>query len=141
MDEDSKGYLMKIFGRIPREYELLDKYLPGFVSGNIKVRRSIYPYPGKDKEASIPRKYRELMMIAIELATGRGGGKGAGGMPGLNHTRWAVREAGVTPKEVAEAVAIAVYLCGQPSVVDYGYHCIEAAEKEQAELLKKGLPG
>ena len=137
MDEEAKEYLMKIFGRIPAEYEYLDKYLPGFVSGNVKERRSIYPFPGRDKETAIPRKYRELIMIAIELATGRGGGQGAGGMPGLNHTRWAVRESGVTPQEVAETVAMTVYLCGQPSVVDYGYHLIDAAEKAQAEKASK----
>jgi len=134
MDPETEDYIRTIFGRIRPEYELMEKYVPGFVEGNVKTRRVIYPHPKKDKETAIPRKYRELMIIALEIATERGGGQGEGGMPGLSHTRRAVRESGVTPREIAETVAIALYMYGQPSLVDYGYHCIKAAEEEYEKL-------
>ncbi len=137
MDPEAEDYIKSIFDKTPSEYELMEKYLPGFVEGNVKMRRAIYPHPKKDKEAAIPRKYRELIMIALEVGMGRGGGKGAGGLPGVHHTRWAVSKAGATPQEIAEAVAIATYLCGQPSVVDYGYHCIKAAEEEYKKIRTK----
>ncbi len=136
MDSENNDYVKAIFGEIKGHHEIMEKYVPGFADSNVRMRRAFYPHPTKDKEAAIPRKYRELIMIALEIGTGRGGDQGRGGMPGVNHTRTAVRQADATPKEVAEMVAIAVYLCGQPSIVDYGYHCIKAAEEEYQKLQK-----
>ncbi len=137
MNAENEDYVKTIFGKMRPYYELMEKYVPGFIDGNIGMRRSFYPHPTKDKAANIPRKYRELIMIALEIGSGRGGAQGEGGMPGVGHTRRAVREAGATPAEVAEMVAITTFLCGQPAIVDYGYHCIKAAEEEYQKLQKK----
>jgi alkylhydroperoxidase/carboxymuconolactone decarboxylase family protein YurZ len=134
MNPDTEDYIKTIFGEVRPEHKLLDKYLPGYLEGNTLTRRTIYPHPKKDKEAVIPRKYRELMIIALEVGSGRGGAQGEGSMPGIIHTRMAVKEAGATPQEIAETVALATYFCGQPTMVDFGYHCIREAEKQYENL-------
>ena len=112
MKPETEDYIKEIFGKMRPEYEIMEKYIPGLLDGNIGTRRAIYPHPKKDPESAIPRKYKELIIIALEVATGRGGGQGEGGKPGLNHSRRAVSQASVTPKEIAEAVGIAMYMCG-----------------------------
>lgn len=76
--------------------------------GDEGVLLSDYPSPDSKSSAdvAIPRKYRELIMIALEIGTQEGGGQGLGRTPGVHHTRIAVAEASVTPQEIAEVVAI-----------------------------------
>ena len=136
MKPETEEYVRKIWSRILPEYQIMEKYLPGFIDANIATRRSFYPAPGEEDKVALPRKFRELIMIALELGTEHGGGQGTGGMPGVSHSRRAVRESGVTPREISEVVAITTYLCGQPSLVDYGAQCIKAAEEEYLELQK-----
>lgn len=135
MNSDTEDYITTIFGEVRPEYKMMEKYVPGLLDGNIRTRRAIYPHPTKDKDTAIPRKYKELMIIALEVGTQHGGGQGEGSLPGVDHSRSAVRN-GATPKEIAETIAIAMYMCGQPAIVDYGYHCIVAAEDEYRKMSK-----
>ena len=129
MDGKTAEYLQRIAPGA-RHYELMDRYLPGWAEANAQARQVFFPLPEDEAAAglAIPRKYRDLIMIAVELATQHGGGQGRGNLPGVTHSRNAVKE-GATPKEIAEIVALTAYLCGQPVVIDYGMHCIEAAEQ------------
>lgn len=119
-------------------FDLMEKYLPGWLSAWAASRQVFFPTRTNEEAVglAIPRKYRELIMIAIQLTTQHGGGQGYGSIPGETHTRRAVSEEGVTPKEVAEVVAIGAYLCGQAVIADYGARCIEIAEEEHAKATR-----
>ena len=131
MDAKTAEYLKRIAPGA-KHYDLMERYLPGWVEANARARQVFFPL-AEDEAASglsIPRRYRELIMVAVELATQHGGGQGRGDLPGVTHARSAVKE-GATAKEIAEVVAITAYLCGQPVLIDYGMHCIEAAEQTE----------
>ena len=129
MKPETAAYLARIAPG-SKHFELMERYVPGWVDANVRARQVFFPLPEDEADArlSIPRKYRELIMVAIEIATQQGGGQGRGNLPGVTHSRKAVEE-GATAREIAEVVAIAAYLCGQPALIDYGAHCIEAAEQ------------
>lgn len=125
------------------QLEVMARYLPKWVETNQAHRESFFPQAGSEAAADvrIPLKYRELIMIALEVGTQRGGGQGRGQAPGVVHTRHAVSHAGVTPHEIAEVVAITAWLCGQPALGDYGLSCILAAEDEYEKLQEAGGTG
>lgn len=135
MDSRTADYLKRVAPGA-KHFELMERYLAGWADANARARQVFFPLPEDEALAglSIPRKYRDLIMVAIEIATQQGGGQGRGNLPGVTHARKAVEE-GATAKEIAEVVAITAYLCGQPALIDYGMHCIEAAET--AEHTKK----
>jgi alkylhydroperoxidase/carboxymuconolactone decarboxylase family protein YurZ len=90
------------------------------------VRKSILPLK---KKPAIPIRYKELIMVAVEAATGRG-------EKGISHARKAIR-ADATLHEVYEALAICIYLTGMATWVDSGKFCLQAAEEEY-EKMKRG---
>ncbi len=108
-------------------FEHMDQYSPEIVEGFIKIRKATLPPKGV--EGAIPEKYKELIITAIEVATGRG-------EKGRSHARKAVR-LGATPREVQEAVSLCIWLAGWATWVDGGSQAVKAAEEEQ-ELVKKG---
>jgi AhpD family alkylhydroperoxidase len=120
-------YLVGEMGRVHEVFETLDRYDPQLVDSLASLRRSAIPGMN-DKGAVIPAKYRELIMVAVEAATGRG-------ERGKSHARKAIR-AGATPKEVEEALALCIYLVGMSSWVDSGMHCVLAAEEEDAKVKR-----
>ena len=86
--------------------------------------------PGReDKISTLEARYKELIMVAVEAATGRG-------EKGKSHARKAIR-AGATPKQVEEALALCIYLVGMSSWVDGGRDCVISAE-EEFEKMKRG---
>jgi len=115
-------------GRVHEVFQTLDRYDPQLVDALASLRRAAIPGMN-DTGAQIPAKYRELIMVAVEAATGRG-------EKGKSHARKAVR-AGATPKEVEEALALCIYLVGMSSWVDGGMNCVLAAEEED-EKVKRG---
>ena len=114
-------------GRVHEVFQTLDRYDPKLVDSLASFRRSAIP--GKDDSGStVPAKYKELIMVAVEAATGRG-------EKGRSHARKAIR-AGATPKQVQEALALCIYLVGMSSWVDGGMDCVLAAEEEDAKVRK-----
>ncbi|MDG6996249.1 MAG: carboxymuconolactone decarboxylase family protein [Nitrososphaerota archaeon] len=79
--------------------------------------------------SKISTKHRELIMIAVEVATGRG-------EKGRSHARKAIR-AGCTPSEVFEILTLCMYLVGISSWVDSGKDCLLSAVDEM-EKMKDG---
>jgi AhpD family alkylhydroperoxidase len=128
MKQETRDYLEEEMGRVHEVFQTLDKYDPNLTDSLASLRRSAIP--GKnDKGSSLDPKYKELIMVAVEAATGRG-------EKGKSHARKAIR-AGATPKQVQEALALCIYLVGMSSWVDGGMDCVLSAEDEY-EKVKKG---
>jgi alkylhydroperoxidase/carboxymuconolactone decarboxylase family protein YurZ len=82
--------------------------------------------PPKGKPEILSRKVKELIMVAVEVALGRG-------EKGKSHARKAVR-AGATPAEIHEVVSLCQWLAGQATYVDGGMDSVKAAEDEEAKM-------
>ena len=128
MKKSTKDYLVSEMGRVHEVFQTLDRYDGDLVDSLASLRRTAIP--GKDdKGHALTARERELIMVAVEAATGRG-------EKGKTHARKAVR-AGATPKEVQEALALCIYLVGMSSWVDGGKDCVIIAEEEH-EKVKRG---
>ena len=125
LKESTRKYLIKEMGKVHEVYKTLDKYDPELAEAVASLRKAAV----SGDETVLPAKYRELIMIAVEVATGRG-------EKGKSHARKAVR-AGASPREVQAAVAICLYLVGMSSWVDGGWESVIAAE-EETERMRKG---
>ncbi len=112
-------------GRIPSQYKLLDKYNPKLADCIASLRRSNFPAK-LDPKSAIPLKYKELMVVALEVAVGRG-------ERGVSHARKAVR-AGATMQELLETLGLCIYLVGMTTFVDSGDACMRAAHDELVHL-------
>jgi len=103
-------------GRVPDSVRMLEQYSPGALEGFYRLRRAT------TTESSLPWKVRELIIIAVEAALKK---------DPVGHARIAV-EAGATPQEIHDAVALTLWLAGMPA-----YHCgmkaVRAAEEFAAE--------
>jgi len=128
MKDETKEYLTQEMGRVHEVFQTLDRYDPDLVDSLASLRRNAIPGLN-DVGSALPAKYRELIMVAVEAATGRG-------EKGKSHARKAIR-AGATPKEVQEALALCIYLVGMSSWVDGGMECVLAAEEED-QKVKRG---
>ena len=127
MNEETKKYILEKFGRMHPVFEHMDKYSPEIVEGFIKIRKATLPPKGVD--CAIPEKYKELIITAVEVATGRG-------EKGRSHARKAIR-LGASPREVQEAVSLCIWLAGWATWVDGGSEAVKAAEDEE-QKVKKG---
>lgn len=127
MKNETRDYLTQEMGRVHEVFQTLDRYDPDLVDSLASLRRDTIPGVN-DTGAVLPAKYRELIMVAVEAATGRG-------EKGKSHARKAVR-AGATPKEVEEALALCIYLVGMSSWVDGGMECVLSAEEEEAKVKR-----
>ncbi len=128
MKDQTRDYLIEEMGRVHEVFQTLDKYDPNLTDALASLRRAAIP--GKnDSGSTLDAKYKELIMVAVEAATGRG-------EKGKSHARKAIR-AGATPKQVQEALALCIYLVGMSSWVDGGMECVLSAE-EEFEKVKKG---
>ncbi len=128
MKKETKDYLTEEMSRVHEVFQTLDKYDPKMADAVANLRRAAIP--GKqDTDSTLDAKYKELIMVAVEAATGRG-------EKGKSHARKAIR-AGATPKQVQEALALCIYLVGMSSWVDGGMECVLAAEEEH-EKVKRG---
>ena len=112
-------YCREQYGVVPDEYRLLANYLPQVVEGIIATREAVT----RTTEGTLPEKVRELIMVAVEVALKK---------PPILHAKRAV-EAGATVREVAEVVAICMYLAGMASYVVAGYPALKAAEEQDGE--------
>ncbi|GEM_PF-2169183 len=102
-------------GRAPDSIRMLERYLPGAMEGFYRLRRAT------TVESSLPKKVRELIIIAVEAALKK---------DPIGHARIAV-EAGATPQEVHDAVALALWLAGMPAY-HHGMAAVRAAERHAA---------
>jgi AhpD family alkylhydroperoxidase len=128
MKDQTRDYLVEEMGRVHEVFQTLDRYDPNLTDALASLRRAAIPKK-TDTGSTLESKYKELIMVAVEAATGRG-------EKGKSHARKAIR-AGATPKQVQEALALCIYLVGMSSWVDGGMECVLSAE-EEFEKVKKG---
>lgn len=106
-------------GRVPESVKMLERYSPGAMEGFYRLRRAT------TVESSLPKKVRELIIVAIESALRKDPSE---------HAKYAV-EAGATPQEVHDAVALSLWLAGMPA-----YHAgmlgVRAAEDKWTSAQK-----
>ncbi|MEM4415606.1 MAG: carboxymuconolactone decarboxylase family protein [Candidatus Caldarchaeum sp.] len=128
MDESTASYLMEEFGYVHPVFETMVRYDPALVDSLVRFRRSVMPSK-TEAGGVLPKKVKELIVTAVEVALGRG-------EKGRSHARKAIR-AGATPQEVFEAVALCIYLAGMTCWVDGGMDAVRASEDEY-EKMKRG---
>lgn len=104
-------------GGVPDSVKMLERYNPGAMEGFYRLRR------GTTVESSLPKKIRELIIVAVEAALMKNPS---------GHARYAV-EAGATPQEVHDAVVLTLWLAGMPAY-HAGMLAVDAAEKKAKEL-------
>lgn len=103
-------------GSAPDSIRMLERYAPGAMEGFYRLRRAT------TIESSLPKKVRELIIIAVEAALKK---------DPVGHARIAI-EAGATPQEIHDAVALSLWLAGMPAY-HHGMKAVQAAEQLVAQ--------
>jgi alkylhydroperoxidase/carboxymuconolactone decarboxylase family protein YurZ len=125
-DEDTvspqmRDYLMKEFGSIGEFAKQMSRHSPPMLEAWIKYRERVF----EDSSGGLPKKYKELVGMAIEVVTGRPAGKAA-----ERHARKAI-QAGATLREVFDTAMLCEFFSGATNYVDYGLAAVRAAEEEK----------
>jgi alkylhydroperoxidase/carboxymuconolactone decarboxylase family protein YurZ len=115
--EEIRAYFAEEMGGEPQSIPSLEKYSPTALEGFYRLRRAT------TVESTLPRKVRELIIVAVEAALKK---------DPSGHARLAVR-AGATPQEVHDAVALTLWLAGMPAYHE-GMKAVRAAEAAAAEM-------
>ncbi len=105
-------------------FELLARYCPEVVEGYMTLRQGSFSEP---PVGVIPRKYKELLAVAIECTRV---------VPAAGHARRAL-ESGATPHEVAEVASLCIQLGGMVTYMHSGRHALQAAEERAKELADR----
>jgi alkylhydroperoxidase/carboxymuconolactone decarboxylase family protein YurZ len=114
---------------VEASFRLLAAYAPDVFAGYMSMRQGAFPVP--DLEGSrFSAKWRELLMVGIEVAA-------LMSPPPTYHARRAI-EAGATPQDVAEVVALCIVLRGMISYQQSGRYALEAAHEHAAALASGG---
>lgn len=109
-------------GSAPDSIRMLEHYAPGAMEGFYRLRRAT------TVDSSLPKQVRELIIIAVEAALKK---------DPVGHARIAV-EAGATPQEIHDAVALSLWLAGMPAY-HHGMKAVQAAEQLVAQ--RRSAPG
>jgi alkylhydroperoxidase/carboxymuconolactone decarboxylase family protein YurZ len=125
--KELREYILEQFGEIRPSHLMMARYNPDQVKGFLAFRKAILP--SEETKGRLPRKTREFVRLAVEVAT-RGGAKG------ISPARAAVR-LGATPAEVHEVVSIVQMLAGMETYVECGIPAVKAAEEEALKLKTK----
>jgi alkylhydroperoxidase/carboxymuconolactone decarboxylase family protein YurZ len=105
-------------------FDRLAKYCPEVVEGYVILRQGSF---SEAPAGMIPRKYKEILAVAIECARV---------VPAVGHARRAI-ETGATPHEIAEAISMCIQLGGMVTYMHSGRHALEAAEERAKELARE----
>ena len=98
---------------------VLAKYRPEVFYGYMKLRQGAF---NMGPDAALSTKIKELVIIAIEVATRKTN------PPPIGHTRRAI-EAGATVEEIAEVVSLCLLISGMLTYHESGMHVLKAAEE------------
>lgn len=99
-------------GSVPDSVRMLERYSPEALEGFYRLRRAT------TTGSSLSKKVRELIIIAVEAALKK---------DPIGHARIAV-QAGATPQEIHDAVALTLWLAGMPAY-HHGMKAVRAAEE------------
>lgn len=107
---------------MPDFWQKLAEHAPYAMKGYYQMREGAFRSP---PEGNIPRKYKELLVVAMDCAVHNYWGVEA-------HTRAAVKN-GATMEEVSEAMALSILVLGMPNYRNAGYRALVAAEEASEE--------
>jgi alkylhydroperoxidase/carboxymuconolactone decarboxylase family protein YurZ len=107
-----------------RDFELLARYRPEVFDGYMTLRQAAF---NTDENAALPRKVKELIILAIEIARTKTN------PPPVGHTVKAV-DAGATPAEIAEVAGLCIMIGGMLTYQESGRYVLRAAEERYREL-------
>ena len=106
----------EMLGHAPDSIRMLERYSPGAMEGFYRLRKAT------TEDSSLSKKVRELIIIAVEAALKK---------EPIGHARIAV-DAGATPQEIHDAVALSLWLAGMPAY-HAGMKAVQAAEEYLAQ--------
>ena len=115
--EEIAAYFKEEMGNEPSSIPSLERYSLGALEGFYRLRKAT------TVESSLPKKVRELIIVAVETALRK---------DRTGHARLAV-EAGASPQEVHDAVALCLWLAGMPAYHE-GMKAVAAAEEHTVRL-------
>ena len=115
--EEIAAYFKAEMGNEPSSISSLERYSLGALEGFYRLRKAT------TVESSLPKKVRELIIVAVETALRK---------DPTGHARLAV-EAGASPQEVHDAVALCLWLAGMPAYHE-GMKAVAAAEEHTVRL-------
>ena len=119
--EEIATYFKEEMGREPASIPSLERYSSGALEGFYRLRKAT------TTESSLPKKVRELLIVAVETALRK---------DPTGHARLAV-EAGASPQEIHDAVALCLWLAGMPAYHE-GMKAVAAAEEHAARMRGTG---
>jgi len=119
--EEIAAYFKEEMGNEPGSIASLERYSVGALEGFYRLRRAT------TAESCLPKKVRELIIVAVETALRK---------DPAGHARLAV-DAGATPQEIHDAVALCLWLAGMPAYHE-GMKAVAAAEEHTARLRRAG---
>jgi alkylhydroperoxidase/carboxymuconolactone decarboxylase family protein YurZ len=119
------GDTAKLYGEEPGTgpLELLAKYRPEVFHGYMTLRQGAF---NLGPDAALSRKMKELIIIAIEVATRK-----TNPVP-LGHTRRAI-DAGASVEEIAETVSLCLMISGMLSYHEAGWPVLKEAIEYSAK--------
>jgi alkylhydroperoxidase/carboxymuconolactone decarboxylase family protein YurZ len=120
--EYARGYYRN--PEVIADFELLARYRPDVFGGYIALRQAAF---NTGPEASLTRREKELIILAIEIARTKVN------PPPVGHARRAI-EGGATPADVAEVASLCILIGGMLTYQESGRHALRAAEERYAEL-------
>jgi alkylhydroperoxidase/carboxymuconolactone decarboxylase family protein YurZ len=130
-------YARKYYGDVGRLYgekagsgalEMLAKYRPEVFHGYMTLRQGAF---NLGPDAALSRKMKELIIVAIEVATRK-----TNPVP-LGHTRRAI-DAGATVEEIAEVVSLCLLIAGMLSYHEAGWPVLQEAVNYAETKAKEG---
>src|SRR5262245_41839140 len=120
----SWDYALKYYGEGATEVlGPLAEYRPEVFHGYITLRRAAF---NTGPEAALPAKTKELIILAIEIATRKTN------PPPVGHTRRAMA-AGATVEEIAEVVSLCLMIGGMLTYHEAGWPVLELAQEIAAQ--------
>ena len=133
-DEDverSWDYARKYYGEgVTEVLGPLARHRPEVFHGYITLRQGVF---NTGPEAALSPKVKELMILAIEIATRKTN------PPPTGHTRRAIA-AGATIEEIAEVVSLCLMIGGMLTYHEAGWPVLQLAEELLAERDGAGAP-
>lgn len=112
---------------MPDFWKKLAEHAPYAMKGYYQMREGALRAP---PAGHIPRKYKELLIVAMDCAVHNYWGVEA-------HTRAAVKN-GATIEEVTEAMVLSIMVLGMPNYRNAGYRALVAAEEASEEYGRTG---
>lgn len=124
--ERAKQHFIDLLGNLPEPIRCLDEHAPEAVAGYMRTRDFIYAGPDT---GGLDLKTKELIYVVLDTATGNLAGA-------KNHLGAAMR-AGLTVRELAQALVQVMTVCGITTWGQTGYKVLDHA----AEIERKNPAG